>query len=361
MRTYLRNISFLAIALLLMGRPAIAQEKIKIGVSVPLSGGAATYGVDVKNSLLFANEKLANNKYEFLFEDDVCNGKSAVSIAHKFIDVLGLKYVTGFACSGTVLPSAPLYERGKVLTMVTCASAAEIAKSGDFVFRTAPNDKFGAKELYKHIQSKHKSIGMLSEETDYCQGFYNSFVENNSNAELTIYNENFLSESKDFRTLLLRLQTKKVEAVFINTQTEEGLLNVLRQFKQLKISLPIYAAYWPSAATILDKSKDLVEGVEYVDVPELDRVLTEEGRSLYDEFKSKYGKLNSIDLIFGSVFEGFRALHQAIDSGQEVRGYLYKTRFDGIFGPWWFDKDGEIQGLRFQIKKIENGKPKVIS
>ena len=47
-----------------------AQERVKIGVSTALSGDAATYGLDIKDALLFANEKLTDNSYELVFEDD---------------------------------------------------------------------------------------------------------------------------------------------------------------------------------------------------------------------------------------------------------------------------------------------------
>ena len=86
----------------------LPEEPIKIGVSLPLTGPASTYGVELKKVITFANKKLANNKYELIFEDDKCSPKEAVTVAHKFIDLDKLKYVTGFACSGATVAAAPM-------------------------------------------------------------------------------------------------------------------------------------------------------------------------------------------------------------------------------------------------------------
>ena len=48
--------------------PTFAEKKIKIGVSTALTGAAATYGQDIRNALLFANERFADGRYDFVFE-----------------------------------------------------------------------------------------------------------------------------------------------------------------------------------------------------------------------------------------------------------------------------------------------------
>lgn len=83
------------------------EEKIKFGVSTALTGEAASYGIDLKNALVFANDRLGQGRYEFVFEDDKCNGKDAVVAARRLIDVHKVKYVIGFACSSTILSTAP--------------------------------------------------------------------------------------------------------------------------------------------------------------------------------------------------------------------------------------------------------------
>lgn len=96
---------FLSLALALVSSiaPVLAAPNIGLGISLALSGPAATYGIDIKNTIMFANDELASGKYQLHFEEDKCSGKEAVSAAHKFINILQLKYALGFACSSTVL------------------------------------------------------------------------------------------------------------------------------------------------------------------------------------------------------------------------------------------------------------------
>ena len=82
--------------LLLLNTPLLfadeAGRKIKIGVSAPLSEDLSAFGTEVLQTLQFANDVLAGGKYEFLIEDDRCDGPKAVSIAHSFVQ-RGVHYV----------------------------------------------------------------------------------------------------------------------------------------------------------------------------------------------------------------------------------------------------------------------------
>lgn len=334
---------------------SLAEEKIKIGVSTALTGNAASYGTDLKNVFLFANEKLAHNAYDLIFDDDKCTGRDAVIVAHRFVDALKLRYVAGFACSGTALSTAPIYEKAKVLVMISSASAADISHAGDYIFRTWASDAGASKKLFNYIAAHHQKIGILSEQTDYAQGFLRSFTDNNSLSDLEILNENYLTEMPDYRSVLLKLRTKGVTALFINSQTDTTFLAVLKQLKDTGWTPQIYTAYWGGSSMILEKAKNLVEGSIFVDLPGTNEVLSSEGKSLFEEYKTKYGNMKSIDLLFGTTFEAFRALHQAIQSGKEPREFLYHNTFHGVFGDWSFDSNGDIQGLDFVIKKVSHG------
>jgi branched-chain amino acid transport system substrate-binding protein len=346
----------LAILSLLFIVNSQAEDRIKIGISTALTGNAASYGIDLKNSLLFANEKIAQNRYELIFEDDKCNGKDAVAVAHRFVDVLKLKYAAGFACSGTVLATARTYEKAGVIAMTMSASAADISQAGDFIFRTWPSDAGAARKLFYEIAANHKRLGVLSEQTDYAQGFLKSLQESNADKKIEIFNESYLTENTDFRSLILKLKQKNIDSLFINSQTEVTFLSALKQVKELGLAAQIYSAYWAGSSNFLGNAKDLSEGIVYVDLPAVKEAASLEGIKLFEEFQAKFGRMNGIELMFATAFEGFRALHQAIQSGQDTRKYLYTTRFHGLFGEWSFDQNGDIQGLEFVIKVVRQGK-----
>jgi ABC-type branched-subunit amino acid transport system substrate-binding protein len=340
---------------------APAGEKIQIGVSIPLTGGAVTFGFDGRDILTFANEKLANSRYQLVFVDDKCSAKDGVEAANKLINIYKVKYVIGLLCSATTIAAAPLYERAKVLAMVTWASAPKIAKSGDYIFRTTPSDKLAVQKLWEHIKSKHKQLTILSGQNDYAQDFKDTFLELNKKYNaLSITNEDYLPHSPDFKSILVRLRTANPESLFLNTEDESAFGVLLKNLAEIRWKIPLYGAYWPSAEVLLTTEKQYMEGVEFVDTPSLKDLLNNDGKELYKEYLKEFGPLRGSESSFASVFEGFRALDAAIQSGKDAREYLYNTKFKGIFGDYSFDSDGESSGIPFVIKRVEDGQTRMI-
>ncbi len=331
-------------------------SKTKLGIITTLSGPAAGYGLDIRDSLLFALEKLGHGRYDYLLEDDKCDGKEAVSAAHKLIDIEKVQYILGLGCSGAALAAAPLFEKAKIPTLVILASSPKISASGDYIFRTTPSDKAAAGLLHAYISAGHKRLGVLSEETEYAQDFKNLFVDANKRGELYLVAIDYLSSVKDFRSLLLKLKTSNIDALLINPQNEENFAAMLAQQKELHLDVPVYGAYFPVSSTLISIAKNNIEGAVAVDTPDPGTALSEEGKKLFAEYEQKYGPLRSIQSTFLSAFEAVRSLTQAIESGQDVRSFLYHTKFQGVFGPYSFDENGDILGLRFSIKSVRDGK-----
>ena len=348
------------ISQLLLITALAAEEKIKIGVSTALTGEAAAYGTDIRNSLLFANEKFGNGKYEFIFEDDRCDPKFAATAAQKLANIDKVKYVIGFACSGAASAAAPILEKSKVLTMITCASATKIENLGDYIFRSMPLDRKLAETIvgYWVMQKSIKNLAIISEETEYCQGLESNirqlFTENQP--DFKYFSDNYAPGNKDFRSLLLRLRAKSPDSLFVNTQSEEALGLIVKQLAEMKWSPQIYGAYWTSSNRFLELVGPLAEGVRGADVPFIADTLVGDGPKLYAEFLAKYGNPRAIETLFITNLNGFRALIAAIESGQDPKAFLYQTKFDGVSGPYSFDRNGEFVGFSFVMKEVKNNK-----
>jgi len=48
-------------------------------------------------------------------------------------------------------------------------------------------------------------------------------------------------------------------------------------------------------------------------------------------------------------------------SEKEAKDFLLETRFNGIMGEWWFNANGDIQGLAPIINVIRSGKKVQVS
>lgn len=326
-------------------------EKIKIGVPVPLTGTTANWGKDIANAVTFANEIIGGGQYSLVIEDDKCDPREAVSIAHKFAEVDGIKFSIGHACSGPLLATAPIYERAGVIAIYASASAAKISDAGDYIFRTWPSDGVGVMTLSRYIAIRHKRVGILTEQTEYAQGIQDGIMKNAGTFE--VFPEEYMPGTTDFRSLLLRLQQKRIDALVLNPQGDGTLIPMLTQLQQLHFNLPKYAIYYGASETVRALGGDLTNGLVFADVSENDSIVTEQGNKLLAQFKERY-PIHFSPMVVMTAIEGFRALDAAIKSGSEPKKYLYSSQFDGLFGTWSFDKKGDIQGIPFVMKRIEN-------
>ena len=354
--------SFLSALILLISTPsfAIDLKKIKIGVILPLSGNVSAYGEDVRDALLFANENLAGGKFEFIFEDDHCNGKEAVTAAAKLISQDQIKYGV-VVCTESMISAAPVFESHKVLVLTPIASGAAVSQAGDYIFRTWPGDAGAGRLLFEYVSSRHKKIGILSEDAGYSQDFINTFLKAAQGSDLEIVSVNFPVNETDFRTALLKLRAAKVEGLLFNSGGSPPLSVFLKQLRELRWSVPISSAYQPGNKVFLDTAGKSAEGIVFVDAPPLQEILNTDGANLFRDFQARYGAPRSIPLVFASTFEVLRLLNLISEQHGDPRAYLYHETFNGVFGKYTFDSNGDIVGLKHVMRVIKDSISKPLS
>lgn len=347
-KIFITIMPLLFIALLSAG----AEEKIKIGLSTALTGDGATWGTDLKNALLFANQELARNRYEIVIEDDRCAARDAAAVAQKLV-AGNVRYVFG-NCSATVLAAAPVYEAAGVVLFAPIATSPAIPGRFHNIFRSAPSDAGSAKMLFDYISARHKKVGILTEESDYSEGIRRAFEAYNNSGKLRIFAEGTAIGERDARPALLKFKQQGIEALFINSNSEATFVSVLRQVHEMKLDWPIYADLFPGSSTfrklVSEKESD---GIVFADFPSLDSALVGPGKDMVRKFEAQYGKMNSWDITLPTTIEAFRALDEAIRSGEGVRKYILTHDFSGIFGKYHFDEHGEIVGFHHVLKKFE--------
>jgi branched-chain amino acid transport system substrate-binding protein len=348
--------------ILIFSFPEVAKARgqadaspIKIGVSTALTGPAATWGTDIKNAVLFANEHLANGKYKIIIEDDKGSSKDAVTVAHKLTDIDHVQTVFGCS-SATVLSAAPIYQQGDVLMMIPLASSSKISKLLGEKFRTIASDTAAANMLYHYIAKHHRRLAVITEQSDYSEDFLADFKLNNlaNSSPLEIFEESHLTADTDFSSIITRLKSKNLDALFINSNSEATFSNVLSYVRRLHLDVPIYGAIIPGSNSFLTLTKSQSEGIIFVDFPDNESSLTPEGLEIYRQYIQQFGPPKSWPIAFATTFEAFRVLHLALESGEDPANFIATHSFNGIFGNYSFDRNGDIRGLTSTLKKISN-------
>jgi len=328
-------------------------ERVRIGVSLPLSGDAAPYGTDFQNIYRFANQMLADNAYDLVFEDDQCDPRIAVSVANKLTAIDKIRFVLGATCDGVFSAVGPIYQRAGTVVISTSASVVQ----GKTLFHTVPAQQVWRETFLKSVKGHISKLAVISEETGFAQDFATGLRKLAPQASVTLLEESLRSSETDFRSVLSRLARQQPDAFLFLTQTDASLLRLVQQYYVLKLRQPIYSVFFAATATFLKGAGVKAEGIRVLDFLDVDNALTEPGSDVYKQYVRRVGSLGSGKSMFISVYEAFRAMHLAIQSRQDPANYLRNTKFLGISGPWQFDETGFWTGPSLIMKVINNGVP----
>jgi ABC-type branched-subunit amino acid transport system substrate-binding protein len=152
-----------ALTFLASAAAGYADERNQVGVIVPLSGGAASYGQGIRGAFNLA----APTAYRPLFEDDQCEARKALTA----YQALRRKNVRVFyaGCSGAVLVLAPLAKTDGTLILTAYAASTDIRATGPEVIRLNPDGISEAEELTDYLRAHYPNgkFSLLFEEQDY--------------------------------------------------------------------------------------------------------------------------------------------------------------------------------------------------
>ncbi|MEY4667693.1 MAG: hypothetical protein RL518_392 [Pseudomonadota bacterium] len=337
-------------------------NQTEIGVSTALTGNMAPFGVDIKNALILANDLYGRGRYHLTFEDDQCDNRQAVGIAHKFSDLDGIKYILGHACNGTLIASIPIYRRAGSLVLSSFATTGDIRDVGDKSFRLFPPDQIGAVRLFDYVLGRFKKIAFFTSQDDYTElmeRWFRKTVEDR-HSSISIVSDSLRRGESDFRSVLGRLKNSEPDLVVLNVNGETDFITAVKQARAIGIKCPLTGFYLPASEATMKALGSMIEGMEFINLPLLENTLSSEGKRVFDEFHRRFGAPQSIQLGVALTVDTFRILDLALSSGMPPEQYLRSRTHDSLIGPISFDETGEVKGIPFQVQKIESGKVVVL-
>ena len=175
---------------------AAKNTKFKIGVSGPLTGDAAVYGLGVKNSAQLAVDEINANggvngvQLELVAKDDECLAdKAATNYTSLYED--GMQFSLGGVTSGACLEFASYANKDKVFCLTPSATNDDVPKTGDNVYQMCFSDSGQGSAAAAYISKNYPDakVGVFYDSSDaYSKGIYDNFkkvVSNTTDAAFT--------------------------------------------------------------------------------------------------------------------------------------------------------------------------------
>jgi len=339
-------------------------EPFVIGVMESLTGPGETYGnVALQSKLLAVQEINAagginGRTLKLIIEDSKCNARDSITAYTKLTSVDGVKIILGTSCSGAMLGAAPLAEKDGTIMFSGLATNPLIADAGDYIFRTAINDKLVGVDTGNTIWSDGvRKLGTITEATDYAEGVRRETAKQfESLGGDIVASEAYASEETDYRAAITSILGKDPDGIHIAAQAEFAGGTIVKQLRELGWDGPIYGEIVVIGATALDVAGEAATGVKGI-VPALDPGNTKATEFL-DRFRERYD-YTTLEWYMGSAYDDVfitaACLAQTGDD-QDAAGFrdcLYNmSSFEGTIGTYTFDSDGEVVGLSNAVAEV---------
>ncbi len=332
-------------------------ETIKVGLSAPMTGEAASYGdalfggVHLAISEINAAGGINGRMMELIVADDKCS-KDGASTFNKLVHADKVDVIIGPVCSVAASPGIPIAQAAGVPTIIH-ATAAGLPREGKYIFRDNPSDAFQGKFAAEYVKNelKKNKVAVLYTKNLWGEGIRDVFINQfKSLGGEIVYEESVSQESTDVRSQITKMKATKPELVYMPMYAKSGGA-ALKQMIELGLDVPILAG-------------DTFDGEEIWNLSESEGVLyTTANVNNPQEFQDK------VKLISGKIPNTFtpyaydavnifaEAIEKVGDNGEDIAKYIAKTTFNAVSGPTVsFDKDGELTSAVFDVKKIQNKK-----
>jgi len=232
---------------------------IKLGMTGPLTGDAAIYGLAASRGAQIAVDEInakGGIQLEFQVQDDVADGETAVNAYNKLMD-WNMDIMVGAVTSGACISVAAETFVDRVFTITPSASSTDVTAGNDNVFQVCfsdPNQGSGS-AIYMANNMPGAKIAVIYRNDDaYSQGIRDTFVAEAQNQGLNVvYEGTFTKDTQtDFNVQLTEAQAAGADLVF----------------------LPIY--YQP-ASVMLSQAAAMGYAPTFFGVDGMDGILTMEG------------------------------------------------------------------------------------
>jgi len=325
------RISAVALAALLWLGVAQAAEPIRIGVAEALSGGAAQYGLSIRNGFQMAADEINaaggvnGSKIELVIEDEQGKKDEAINAFKKLIFQDKTLMLFGPTLSNSAAAADPIAQASRIVVFGTSNTADGITTIGDHVFRNSVTEadvlpvtiKVAAKA------AKVRKVAVLYGNDDvFTKSGYDAFKKALDDQKMPVTTtETFAKGDVDFKAQLTKIKGTNPDAIVLSALIAEGA-PIMVQARQLGITVPFIGGNGMNSVKVFDLAKGASDGL-WVGSPWSIENRTPQNNSFIIAYTKKYSA--APDQFAAQAYD---AMHIATEAMKKIKlsGDLAKDR-----------------------------------
>ena len=262
--------SIAALALAASAAPALADEPIKVGALLAVTGPASFLGAPEARTLEMLAEELnakggiGGRKIQLVVKDTGASPEKAISFAKQLIDEEKVFAIVGPSTSGETMAMKAVAEEGRTI-LLSCAAAEVIVNPvARYVFKTPQKDSDAVVKIFQQMRKMGLTrIGVLTSNTGFGKAGKEQIEKLAPEHGIQIaVNEVYDKAATDLTAEATKLKAASVQAV-LNWSIEPAQSIVLKNVRQLGLAIPIFQSHGFANIQYVKAAGAAAEGVVF--------------------------------------------------------------------------------------------------
>jgi branched-chain amino acid transport system substrate-binding protein len=260
-----------AVAILVAAAPAVAQQTVKLGGALSMTGPAAVYGSSQRACIQAAVDELnkggtlAGVTLQAVLEDDASTKEQGIAVFQRFINRDKVSAIIGPTLSNTATAADPLAQGAGVPVIAISNTAPKgITDIGDCIWRVSLTEAQVIPGALKRLQAKlgFKTAGVLYGNDDaFTQAGFNVMRSALEAAGIRVLGtQTFAKPDRDYNAQLTALKALAPDVLMVSALAENAA-GIVAQARQLGWNVPVMGGNGFNSPAFIKNAGPAAEGV----------------------------------------------------------------------------------------------------
>lgn len=347
-----------------------AEDRIKIGVILSMTGGTAAFGEVTWTGMRIGKSIRPNvlgKEVELILVDDKSDKIESANAAQRLIQKEKVIGILGDVASSNSLAIAPIAEENHIPQISPASTNPIVTLNRKYVFRACFIDPFQgevmAKFAYNDLGAKKAAV-LMDIGQDYSVGLSNAFVKAFTKlGGKVISRVNYQSGDQDFTAQLTVIKETNPDVIAIPGYYTEIAL-IAKQSRELGIKATLISGDGAEAPELTEIGGKAVEGLYYTTHFDEKAISTPLGKKYVEIFRNKYD--HAPDALGALGADAYLIMLNAIERAgspdpEKIRDEIEKTKdFQGVTGVIFIDSNHNAV-KNVVIRQVKGGESVYVS
>jgi branched-chain amino acid transport system substrate-binding protein len=261
-------IAALALAGTVFSLPSQAQEAIRIGAFLSVTGPASFLGDPELKTLemyvdrINAEGGVIGRKLQLVAYDDAGDAEKARTFAKRLIEQDKVDVLVGGSTTGTTMAAVPLAEQAGTPFISLAGAVVIVEPVKKWIFKTPHTDRMACEKIFVDMRARKLSkAALISGSGGFDKSMRDECLKVSAKYGIEIVaDETYGASDTDMTAQLTKIKGSAAQAV-LNAGFGQGPAIVTRNYKQVGLALPLYQSHGVASHEFIKLSGPAAEGV----------------------------------------------------------------------------------------------------